>query len=82
MAHLGTEKVVDLARKGFYWRYMAKHIDHFIRKKCMCIISKIPNILNKAPLVQIDATYSFEMISIDFLHIEKCKGGYEYVLLV
>ena len=35
-----------------------------------------------APLVPINATYHFEMVSIDFLHLDRAKGGYEYALVV
>ena len=82
MAHLGPDKVVDLSRRRFYWPYMAKEIEHYVRKKCSCIISKKPNIPEKAALTPIEATYPFEIISIDYLHLDRCKGGYEYALVV
>ena len=82
MAHLCPEKVIDLARQRFYWPYMAKEITDFIQKKCRCVISKKPNIPERAPLVPIEATYPFEIVAIDFLHLDKSKGGYEYVLIV
>ena len=34
MAHLGPEKVIDLAQQRFYWPFMAKEITHYIQKKC------------------------------------------------
>ena len=82
MAHLGSERVIELARQRFYWAYMAKDISHYIRKKCRCVVSKKPNVVERAPLVPIQATYPFEMVSIDFLHLAKSKGGFEYVLVV
>ena len=56
MAHLGSEKVVDLATQRFYWPNMRHDIDNYIRKKCRCIVSKKPNVEEKAPLVPIEAT--------------------------
>ena len=82
LGHLGPEKVVELARKRFYWPYMQKDIETHIRKKCRCIISKKPNVPDKAPLVPISATYPFELVSIDYLHLDRCKGGYEYALVI
>ena len=82
MAHLGSEKVVELAQQRFYWPYMGKDIKNYIQKKCRCVVSKKPNIQERAPLVPTKATYPFEMISIDFLHLDKCKGGFEYALVV
>ena len=82
MGHLGSEKIIDLAQQRFYWPRMAKDICNHIRKKCKCVADKKPNVQERAPLVPIMATYPFEIISIDFLHLDKCKGGYEYALLV
>ena len=82
MAHLGTEKVLDLARKRFYWPYMAGDIDHYIRRQCECTISKQPNIKERAPLVPMEATYPFQLVSIDYIQLDRCKGGFEYVLVV
>ena len=82
MGHLGAEKVEELARQRFYWPYMKADIEHFIRDKCACVASKRPNVQEKAPLVPIHSTAPFEMICIDFLHLDVCQGGFEYVLLV
>ena len=82
MGHLGLEKVVDLARRRVFWPRMARDIDHYIRHKCPCVVSKKPNIPERAPLVPINATYPFEMVSIDYLKVDKCKGGFEYILVV
>ena len=82
MGHLGSEKVLELARKRFYWPYMQREIEHYIRKQYSCIKSKRPNVPDKAPLVPITSTYPFELVSIDFLHLDRCKGGYEYALIV
>ena len=82
MGHLAADRVEDLARQRFYWPYMAKDIGNYIQKKCSCVISKKPNCTERAPLVPIEATYPFELISIDYLHLDKCKGEFEYVLVV
>ena len=82
MAHLGTEKVLSLARKRFYWPYMATDVDNYIRKRCKCIVSKQPNVKERAPLIPIESTYPFEMVSIDFIQLDQCKGKFEYVLVV
>ena len=81
MGHLGLERVEDLARRRFFWPYMSSDIEYFIKKKCSCVISKKPNVEERAPLVPIHATYPFEIISIDFLKVDKCNG-FEYILVV
>ena len=81
MGHLGLERVLDLARRRFFWPHMAADIDTYIKNKCPCVISKKPNIPEKAPLVPIHATSPFEMISIDYVKVDKCRR-FEYILVV
>ena len=59
MAHLSAERVIDLAQQRFYWAYMAKDITQYIRKRCRCVVSKKPNVAERAPMVPIEATYPF-----------------------
>ena len=82
MGHLGPEKVIDLAQKRFYWPKMGDDIKNFIQKRCRCLIDKHPNVKECAELCPVEATYPFEMVSIDFVQLERCKGGYTYVLIV
>jgi len=82
LGHLNSDKVLDLSRKRFYWPGMATDISNFIKNKCRCIISKKPNIASKAPLVNIVSTEPFELVSMDYLHLDKSKGGFEYLLVV
>ena len=80
MAHSASDRLE--AKQRFYWPYMSKDIENFIRTKCSCVVSKKPNKMEKAPLVPIEATYPFQIVYRDFLHLDWCKGGYEYVLVV
>ena len=82
MGHLGVERVADLARSRFYWPHMYDDIEQFVKHKCRCIKQKKPNTTTKAPLNNIVTSAPFELVSIDFLHLDKSKGGYECVLLI
>lgn len=82
MGHLGAEKVTTLAQDRFYWPNMSSDIEHFVGHQCKCLKDKPPNRRVEAPLQPITTTYPFEMVSIDFLHLETCKGGYQYILVV
>ncbi|XP_038047671.1 uncharacterized protein LOC119721786 [Patiria miniata] len=82
MGHLGAEWVVNLARDCFFWPHMARDIETYVTKECRCLKNKRPNIPTRAPLSSITTTEPFELISIDFLHLEKCKGGYQYILVI
>ena len=82
MGHLGHERVVDLCQQRFYWPHLSSDVKNYIQKKCRCVANKAPNVQERAPLVPIEATHPFQMVSIDFLHLDPCKGKYEYVLMV
>ena len=54
MGHLVADRVEYLARQRFYWPYMVKDIENYIRKKCSCVISEKPNWSEKVPSVPIE----------------------------
>ena len=82
LVHLGSEKVLDLARKRFYWPRMQNRVEFYIKKLCRCLISKKTNIPERAPLIPMESKFPFEMLQIDYLHLDRAKGGYEYALVV
>ena len=81
MAHIGAQKVIELAQQRVYWPRMAEDIKTFVTKKCRCVVNKQPNEKPRAPLHPIEAQAPFEIISIDYIELDKCKGGYRYALV-
>ena len=81
MGHLGVEKVTELAQQRFYWPGMASDIQNYIQKRCKCIVNKRPNANERAPLMPMVAQYPFEIVAIDFLKLDECKGGFKYALV-
>lgn len=53
-----------------------------ITQQCLCLKQRKPQRQIKANLVPIKTTQPFELVSIDFVHLERSKGGYEYILVV
>ena len=82
MGHLGAPRVVQLARKCFFWPNMENDITHFVTKVCPCLKQRRPNLSTRAPLHSVTTSYPFELVSIDFLHLEQCSGGHEYIFVV
>ena len=82
MGHLAPERVVQLCHERFFWPQMQEDITHFVTKVCNCLKQRKPNVPIRAPLQSFVASSPFELISIDFMHLEKSSGGYEYILLI
>lgn len=82
MGHLGVKRVVQLARERFYWPRMEKDITHFVTNVCGCLKQRKPNLPARAPLCNITTSSPFELVSIDYMHLEKSSGGYEYILVI
>ena len=82
MGHLGADRTVHLARQRFYWPWMQSDTEDFIGNRCQCIKQRRPVFHTRDPLKPIVTTAPFEMVSIDFLQLEKSSGGYEYILVI
>lgn len=61
---------------------MQTDVKHFVTKVCECLKKKKPNKPTRVPLSTITTTNPFEMVSVYCLHLETCKQGYEYILVV
>ena len=82
MGHLGPERVFNLAREWFYWPGMKNDIEHFITHVCSCVKQRKPTLTNREPLHSISTSAPFELVSIDFVHLERSSGGFEYILVI
>ena len=82
MGRLGVERVLALARERFYWPYMRKDIEHFIHHTCKCLKKRLPSLHTREPLQPIVTTAPLQMLSIDFVHLERSSGGCEYILVL
>ena len=82
MGHLGVKRTVQLAQGRFYWLHMARDIEHYVTNVCHCSKRKKPAVQPRAPSRSIVTTQPVELVSIDFVHLERSSRGYEYILVV
>ena len=82
MGHLGTERVIELARERFYWPFMRAEITHYVTRVCSCLKQRKPAQKTRAPLQPITTTAPFQLVSMDYLHLDQSSGGYQYILVI
>ena len=82
LGHVGADHVTALARDQFFWPHMKRDIEHFVQKACPCLKQRKPACHTRAPLMNLTSTVPFDLVSIDYVHLEKSKGGAEYLLVI
>ena len=80
VGHLGRDRTLSLLRERFYWPSLYKdaieHLDSC--RKCKLRKSRVP----RAELVPIQASRPMELVHLDYLCLEPCKGQVENVLVI
>lgn len=79
--HQGKEKTLWLAKQRFYWPGLENDVNQKVEYCGRCIRRKKP-VRPAAELVPINTTRPMELVCIDFLTLEKSKGGYEHILVI
>ena len=82
MGHLGADRVGELARRRVYWPGMQQDIERYIQTQCSCLKQRKPPRKKSAAMQRIVSSSPLELVTIDFLHLEKGAGNYEYILVI
>jgi hypothetical protein len=82
MGHVSSDKVMALIRPRFYWPYMEKDVEKYTKTQCRCVKQKTPVKQVKEELTSIHTSSPFELLSLDFLELEKSSGGYDHILVL
>ena len=81
MGHQGRDRTKSLVRSRFYWPGLDADVDEKVRTCDRCILRK-SNPGPSAGLVNIVSTKPMELVCIDFLTLERSKGGFEKILVI
>ena len=81
LGHQGRDRTTSLIRRRFFWPGMSKDIKSRIQKCGRCIRRKTAP-TKATELVNITSTAPMELVCIDFLSLEKSKGGQENILVI
>lgn len=80
--HLGFERTLQMIRERFYWPRMFQEVKAWCEQCERCCLRKTPTANVRAPLVSIHTSAPMDLVCVDFLTLEKSKGGQENVLIV
>ena len=61
---------------------MDDEIKHFVTQVWTCVKRKNPHIMIAAAMQGISTSEAVEIISMNFLHLDKSSGDYQYVFVV
>ena len=81
VGHQGKEKTLWLAKQRFYWPGLERDIDAKVESCPRCIRRKTPT-KPVAQLIPINSKQPMELVCMDFLSLERSKGGYENILVI
>ena len=81
VGHQGQERTLSLVRSRFFWPGFESDVENKVRTCDRCIKRKtFPK--PSAELVSIVSTQPMELVCIDFLSLERSKGGFENILVI
>lgn len=81
LGHFAIERTLDLAKSRFFWTSMTKDIKNRIKTCKSCVLRRSPQPHRVAPLVNLSSSEPMELMCIDYLKVDRSKGGYENILL-
>ena len=75
MGHVGSDRVLHLARERFYFPRMQSDGELYVKFLCRCVKQKPTRLKTRVPLQLIISSSPFELVSIEFLLLEKSSGN-------
>ena len=79
VGHQGRDRTISLVRERFYWDTLYKDTCEYMANCPRCLRRKATQ--QTAPMQPIFATQPMEIIHLDHLSLEPCKGKYDSVLV-
>ena len=79
--HQGRDRTTSLVRSRFFWPGLESDVEKKVKGCDRCVLRKA-NPGPSAELVYIVSTQQMELVCIDFLTLERSKGGFEKILVI
>ena len=78
--HPGRDRTLSLIKDRFYWPGSTRDVEDWIANCGRCVRRKTHPL--RAPLVNITTNQPLELVSMDFLTLEKSLGGFQHMLVI
>ena len=82
MGHLDQDRTISLCADRFFWPGCTKGIVKWISERQRCVCAKAPVAPHCAPLESIVTSHPLELVTLDFLSLEECRGKIENILVI
>ena len=82
MGPQGRERTLSLLKSRFFWVSMDKDVADRIANCANCVRRKTPSTNRTANLVSIETSSPMELLCMDYLCLERSKGGYKNILVI
>ena len=79
--HQGRDRSLALIKQRCYWPGMTKYVQKKVQQCAKCSRRKTRP-TKAAELVNITSSTPVELVCIDYLSLERSKGGYENILVI
>ena len=80
--HQGRERALSLLKSRFFWVGIAKDVADRIANYANCVRRKTSSTNRTANLVSIEISSPMELVCMNYLCLERSKGGYENILVI
>lgn len=81
VGHQGQDRTLSLVKSRFFWPGFETDVQNKV-KTCDRCIKRKSNPGPSAELVSIISTQPMELLCVDFLSLERSKGGFEHILVI
>ena len=80
--HQGSGRTLGLLKTRCFWPGMAGQVKQYVKDCAHCRLAKAPGPKPRMPMQHLLAFRPLELVAMDFLKLDRGKGGYEDVLVI
>ncbi len=81
LGHQGRDRTLALFKQRFYWPGMETFVRSMVKACSRCLLRKTAP-TRSAELVPIVSSAPLELVCVDYLSLERSKGGFENILVI